>query len=265
MRYACRLILIAFLAGFPAAASAAQQAFTIRDTEVFAGPSSQFPPVAVLRANASVGIVGCLRDWSWCDVIFANHRGWVYAADLVVPFQNERVVIIERGPQIGPALGLAVIAFSLHTYWDRHYRGQPWYHEREQWASRVRIEGDRGGAPPKGRAQAQRRQPEGDRPPRADAPGERPRSVPEAGRTAPGAGGARPRDEDAWRGDTARPPQRRPAPEAPSAAERPKGVPHAGKEPPGAGKKSDADGRAHDKKNKGGRNDGDKGKSGKKD
>ena len=63
MRYAYRLILIAFLAGVPIAASAAQQAFTIRDTEVFAGPSGQFPPVAVIRANVGVGnMVGQLLE-----------------------------------------------------------------------------------------------------------------------------------------------------------------------------------------------------------
>lgn len=209
MRHAYRWVLIAALMALPLAA-AAQQAFTIRAVEVFAGPSSQYPLVATLPPNAGVRITGCLGDWSWCDVIFSNYRGWMYAADLAVPYQNDRVVVVDYGPQ----LSLTVVTFSLHTYWDRHYRGQPWYREREQWASRVQIEGDRGGPPPKGRSsQAERARPQQGQPsPKAGPPPDRSakeHGVPEAGRAAPGAGGkppeakkqrpegARPKDEGA--------------------------------------------------------------------
>lgn len=230
MRRVYRWIVIAFLAGMPLAASA-QQAFTVRDTEVFAGPSGEFPPVGLLPPNVGVRIVGCLADWSWCDVIFSNYRGWVYAADLAVPYQGSRVVIIERGPQFGPQIGLTVVTFSLTTYWDRHYRGQPWYREREQWASRVHVEGSRGGPPPKGRAaQTERAQPpQGDRRPQAGPPGERSKGVPESGRTAPGAGGPPPKDEGARGGDT------KPRPQAAPPGERSKGIPESGRPAPGAG------------------------------
>lgn len=234
MRRVYRWIVIAFLAGMPLAASA-QQAFTVRDTEVFAGPSGEFPPVALLPPNVGVRIVGCLADWSWCDVIFSNYRGWVYAADLAVPYQGSRVVIIERGPQ----LGLVVVTFSLHSYWDRHYRGRPWYVEREQWASRVRIEGDRGGPPPRGRSA---REP-GDRSPQAGPPTERPRrGVPESGRSAPGAGGTPQTEEGTTRERrTVKPPQGRPSPDAGTRSERPKGVPESGRSAPGAGGKPPAE------------------------
>src|SRR5581483_7867699 len=32
--------------------------------------------------------------------------------------------------------GLSVVTFSLGDYWDRYYRGRPFYHEREQWVHR---------------------------------------------------------------------------------------------------------------------------------
>jgi uncharacterized protein YraI len=196
-------MLIALVAGTPLAANAVQQGFTVRDTEVFAGPSDEFPPVGVLGANSGVNIVGCLRDWSWCDVIFSRYRGWVYAADLAVPYHNDRVVVIERGPQIGPALGLVVLAFSLNTYWDRHYRSEPWYREREQWARRVRVEGDHGGPPPRRRSaqQTQRPQPRHSEDAPSAAPREeRAKAIPESGRAAPGAGSRSPEHDSRPRG-----------------------------------------------------------------
>lgn len=237
MTYLYRWMLIALVAGTPLAANAVQQGFTVRDTEVFAGPSDEFPPVGVLGANSGVNIVGCLRDWSWCDVIFSRYRGWVYAADLAVPYHNDRVVVIERGPQIGPALGLVVLAFSLNTYWDRHYRSEPWYREREQWARRVRVEGDHGVPPPRGRAaqQTQRSQPRrSEDAPQAVPREERAKGVPESARTAPGAGGKHPKEEHK-RDEVTQRPQRRAAPDAGPSHERPKGVPESGRAAPGAG------------------------------
>ena len=237
MTYLYRWMLIVLLAAMPLAANAVQQGFTVRDTDVFAGPSDEFPPVGVLGANSGVNIVGCLRDWSWCDVIFSRYRGWVYAADLAVPYHNDRVVVIERGPQIGPALGLVVLAFSLNTYWDRHYRSEPWYREREQWARRVHVEGDRGGPPPRGRAAQQTQRPQPRRSegaPPAVQREERAKGVPDAGRTAPGAGGARPKEEHK-RDEATQRPQRRPAPDAGPSHERPKAVPESGRAAPGAG------------------------------
>jgi uncharacterized protein YraI len=245
MRYLHRLLLAAFLFAMPLAASA-QQAFTIRDTEIFTGPSSEFPPVAVLRANAGVRIAGCLADWSWCDIIVSNLRGWVYAGDLVVPYQNDRVAVVDYGPQ----LGFAIVVFSLHSYWGRHYRGRPWYREREQWARRVRIEADRGGPPPQGRSARSRvTEPQQvERVPQAGAP--RSRDTPESGRSAPGAGGkprvATPRpqqeskpqiDDGARSGRSGRPPQEQPSPKAGQQGERAKAVPEAGRSAPGAGGK----------------------------
>jgi uncharacterized protein YraI len=316
MRYLHRFLLIAFLLAMPLAASA-QQAFTIRDTEVFAGPSSEFPPVAVLRANSGVRIAGCLADWSWCDIIVSNLRGWVYAGDLVVPYQNDRVAVVDYGPQ----LGFAIVAFSLHSYWGQHYRGRPWYGEREQWASRVRIEGDRGGPPPRGRApRARGTEPQqGERLPQAGAPPERSRETPESGRSAPGAGGkppvASPRpqtgtpptdegvrrdravkppqgrpspgaggtppatvprpqqegkpqtDDGATSGRTVRPPQGQPSPKAGQPGERSKKVPEAGRSAPGAGGKPPDNGPRSggaQKKDQGARG-GDKSQGGKKD
>jgi uncharacterized protein YraI len=155
MRHIYRRVALAlFVATLPLPAIA-QEAFTLRDVDVFAGPSSEYPPVAELPPGTQVQLAGCLSDWSWCDVMFANDRGWVYAGDLGYPYQGTRVVIIENGPR----LRLRTVTFVLDNYWSAHYRSRPWFGERTQWASRVHVEANRGGPPPHGR-QAQGR-PEG--------------------------------------------------------------------------------------------------------
>jgi uncharacterized protein YraI len=148
MRHMVRgMVFALFFATLPLAA-AAQQAFTLRDVDVFAGPSSEYPQIAELPPGTSVQLAGCLSDWSWCDVIFANDRGWVYAGDLGYPYQGNRVVILEYGPR----LHLTVVSFSLDTYWSAHYRARPFFAERSVWVNRVHIQANRGGPPPHGRS-----------------------------------------------------------------------------------------------------------------
>src|SRR5438552_19057365 len=117
-----RALFVLAIAAMPAAALA-EDAFTMQQTDIFAGPSSEFPPVASLPPNTEVGVAGCLSDWSWCDVTFANDRGWVWAGDLGYPYQNDRVAIIEYGPR----LRLPVVTFSINQYWDTHYRSRPFF------------------------------------------------------------------------------------------------------------------------------------------
>jgi|SRR5690242_19127309 len=140
-----RSLFVLAIAAMPAVA-AAQDAFTLQPTDIFAGPSSEYPQIATLPPNTEVGVAGCLSDWSWCDVTFANDRGWVWAGDLGYPYENRRVAIIEFGPR----LRLPVVTFSLNTYWDAHYRSRPFFRERNVWVSRVHVEGTHGGTPPHG-------------------------------------------------------------------------------------------------------------------
>ena len=137
---------VAVAAAIPVAASA-EEAFTVSAVDVFAGPSSEYPPIAQLPPNTEVTLAGCLSDWSWCDVIVGYDRGWVYAADLVVPYQGARLVVIEYGPRYHFC---PVVTFSLVAYWDRYYRSRPFYAERQVWVNRVHIAANHGGRAPTG-------------------------------------------------------------------------------------------------------------------
>jgi uncharacterized protein YraI len=221
MKQASSRILFALaVAAIPLSASA-DNAFTLRDVEVYTGPGSEYPPVATLPPNTSVNIAGCLSDWSWCDVDFADSRGWVYAADLGYPYQNNRVVIIEYGPR----LGIPVVAFSLPAYWDAHYRGRPWYREREVWVTRVHAQVDRGGRPPAGRAAATAQPSQGAPAPQRSAGATvQPPQSPQSSQSS----------------QSARPPEGRPPEARPAEARPPEGRPSEGRLPETRGRPESA-------------------------
>lgn len=134
MKCCARLLTGAFLAGAgwlsaPAQVSA-QTAFTTQAVNMRAGPDRGFPLVAWLPAGTAVNVVGCIDGWRWCDVVTQWERGWVYARFLSLPFQNQRVTILNNGAW----LGLPLITFSVGPYWGSHYRGRPWYGRQGQWS-----------------------------------------------------------------------------------------------------------------------------------
>lgn len=104
-------------------AHAATSAFATSNVNLRAGPSTSYPTVTVVPAGASVVNNGCLADYSWCDVSYANYRGWLAARYIQVPYQNQRQVLT---PAIAFASGIAITAFS-QSYWNNYYRGYPWY------------------------------------------------------------------------------------------------------------------------------------------
>ena len=113
--------------------ASAQDAYTTRPKNVRAGPNQDYPLVARLDSGAPLDVHGCLSDWSWCDVSFADDgRGWIYSDGVSFVYQGERVPLYSYAP----SLGLTVITFSLGSYWGDYYRGRPWYSQRDQWEHR---------------------------------------------------------------------------------------------------------------------------------
>jgi uncharacterized protein YraI len=121
---ACMLLLSAVVV--------AQNAMTTAPVSVYAGPDDSYPRVAQLDADAPVRVMGCLDDWSWCDVAFENVRGWLYAPDLTYDYQDGYVPLYTYAP----SLGIPVVQFTIGDYWDRYYHERPWYAQRDDWEHR---------------------------------------------------------------------------------------------------------------------------------
>ena len=113
-------------------AAIAENAVTSDSASVRAGPDSSYPEVAQLDANSPVQVIGCLDDWSWCDVAFAGNRGWLYSPDITYEYEGGYVPLYSYAP----ALGVPVLSFSIDEYWGNHYHDRPWYAQRDQWVHR---------------------------------------------------------------------------------------------------------------------------------
>lgn len=127
--------LIGAIAGLTFLGMAAAQAapgFSTANVNIRTGPDIDFPSVGVIPEGDDVDIRGCLRDESWCDVIWAGNRGWVYSEYLAFEQRGSYVPL----PDIGPAaFSIPFVSFVARDYWDRHYVGRPWYNDRARWYS----------------------------------------------------------------------------------------------------------------------------------
>jgi uncharacterized protein YraI len=122
------LALVATLA-LPSLASAAQLAYAASGaTNLRAGPSTEYPVVARVLGGSAVNVYGCVAGHSWCDVGVQGVRGWMIASRLEFVYGGRRVLV----PQYYAYFGAPVVTFDL-GYWDRWYRGRPWYVERGRW------------------------------------------------------------------------------------------------------------------------------------
>src|SRR5262245_36256928 len=135
--------LAAAVAGFVLAPNLASalSAVVSDSTDLRAGPAYDFPVVDSIPSDARVNVHGCVRGYRWCDVSWRDARGWVPGQELAYLYQGRRVTIVDYGPRIG----LPIEAFSFDSYWDRYYRGRPFYGERARWRTvwRDRDRGDR--------------------------------------------------------------------------------------------------------------------------
>jgi len=125
-------------------AALADNAMTSQSAALYAGPDDAYPVVAQLDSNTPLQVMGCLNDWSWCDVAVEGTRGWVYSPDITYAYEGGYVPLYTYAP----SLGIAVEPFSLDVYWGRYYHSRPWYGQREQWAHRTINHRRPSGPPP---------------------------------------------------------------------------------------------------------------------
>lgn len=124
-----RALLALLAAVFFVSAVSAQQAYTNSRTSLRAGPDVGYPQVAWIGAGAAVFVNACVNGYHWCDVSVGPNRGWANARHLNYTYQGRPTAIYGNGG----LFGLAVVPFVLGAYWDNHYRGRSWYHNRGHW------------------------------------------------------------------------------------------------------------------------------------
>jgi uncharacterized protein YraI len=130
---ACLRLSVGMCLSALAATATAQNAMTTESADVYAGPDNSYPEVAQLDPDTPIQVMGCLDDWSWCDVGFEGSRGWVYSPDIAYQYQGGYAPLYSYAP----GLGVPVVAFSFDTYWGSYYHDRPFYQQREQWAHRT--------------------------------------------------------------------------------------------------------------------------------
>ena len=120
-----------------------QTAVTARTTNLRAGPATDYPVVAVLPAGFALAVQGCLPEYTWCDVVAGQSRGWMAAGNINYYYQHSYVPL----SNYGAVLGIGALAFVLNDYWGSHYRDRPFYRDRHRWDNR-RFAEPRHYAPP---------------------------------------------------------------------------------------------------------------------
>ena len=101
------------------------------DVNLRAGPDTDFPAIVVIPSDEYVTIYACIEDLSWCDVSYADHRGWV-AADYIRPFYQSRFMTVQ---EYAPLVALPSAPFDIKLYWTSFYRDQRFFGELDQWAA----------------------------------------------------------------------------------------------------------------------------------
>lgn len=121
----------AALIALPAAAWG-QDGEVTTDVHMRAGPGTDYPVVTTIPGGRDVDVYGCVSSHDWCDVGWANRRGWVFS-DYIEYDYDDRLVPL---PDYYGRIGLPTLSFSFGSYADQHYRGEPWYNDRDRWDHR---------------------------------------------------------------------------------------------------------------------------------
>jgi uncharacterized protein YraI len=123
------LAILLACAGVPSTSRAQTPAYTNQPVNLMAGPGYTYPIVSGLQASYPVQVMGCISTYEWCDVALPGLRGWIFAGALSYPYDGSVVPVI----QYGAVIGFPVVIFAIDSYWDRFYRGRPWYGDRDRW------------------------------------------------------------------------------------------------------------------------------------
>ena len=74
------------------AGSLAATAYSVGGTvNMRTGPGTHYPVIAQIPSGSRIDVVACLQDYSWCDTVVADLRGWVSTRRLEFPHGGRNV------------------------------------------------------------------------------------------------------------------------------------------------------------------------------
>lgn len=95
--------------------------YPVTNVNLRGGPGTYYPVIVVVPSRAPITILGCLGDYTWCDVLFDDNRGWMRSIYLKGWYQGHYYALRDYAPR----LGYRVVSFDIDPYWDSHYRDRP--------------------------------------------------------------------------------------------------------------------------------------------
>jgi uncharacterized protein YraI len=116
--------VIVILAGtLPTQAQTARpNGYPVTNVNLRAGPGTYYPVIVVVPTHAPISILGCLGDYTWCDVLFQGSRGWMRSIYLQGWYQGNYYALRDYAPR----LGFRVVSFDIG-------RERPFYRGRVLW------------------------------------------------------------------------------------------------------------------------------------
>lgn len=133
LKHHVRNVIVAGAVAMTATPALAQEpnAYPITNVNLRAGPGTEYPVILTVPAEAPIAILGCLPDYTWCDSVFEDYRGWMRSIYLSGYYEGEYYLLRDWAPD----LGYQTVTFNVGAYWDSYYRDQPFYGERARWVA----------------------------------------------------------------------------------------------------------------------------------
>src|SRR5665811_1641045 len=128
-----RIVVSSLILGAGLASSAAAQqpnGYPITDVNLRAGPGTEYPVILTVPADAAITILGCVPDYTWCDSVFQDRRGWMRSIYLSGYSEGDYYLLRDYAPD----RGYQRVTFNIDAYWDSYYRDEPFYGDRGRWA-----------------------------------------------------------------------------------------------------------------------------------
>ncbi|WP_206930911.1 SH3 domain-containing protein [Roseococcus thiosulfatophilus] len=127
MKLTSTLAMAVMALGLSCGAALAHPGVTTGTVNMRIGPGTQHPVLVAVPTSQPIVIMGCLPGMAWCDVVWAGHRGWVYARYIhyaapgyVVPIAT----VHHRIPMVSPwveAWRDARVQYRVHRRMDRRW------------------------------------------------------------------------------------------------------------------------------------------------